>query len=477
MTQSLSEFEGEHPGVYDATYDTNIENLPADEAGVLMFRDYVDRKIAKRGKKSSRRQRIYDAIDPYVEPFRPPPSQRYIYTRGDLTHYWSFWSIGACCAGCMVGFGSFWRRRSYRRWVLKQPKDKQLEILKKNTMTTMREGGGAAGKKSKNGNISDIESSKYIQSRFSTLPNAIDTRAVLSYSGDLRPSQWFEMGPLKFLNQRSNYPWASEFIMEICKWALRIGSITALTLGFESIGVYFLQYELGTNLYVRGICGGLTGFLVSRLASQGRLYLYQSLYMGISFGVAMAVFTYFNPDWAEKAQNNHTVITMTFPYLGKAFDRREESEKNMQQLRLKWLKDNGEAIRRRIREDPNCIGDLSFEERMIAQMDWRDAAKLLNIELDDEIDEMPYEQRKQLHIKASGDEYNINYDSFPAKYFRREIPQYFVLDAQNVKHSSDTNAEIEEAKQSMIPNMSFDNISSSSTNASMNNDVSPILVT
>ncbi len=218
---------------------------------------------------------------------RPSPPTKHPFPFHRMSIYRSFWTLSSVMSGVGIGVLSFLRRRRYRKWVLRQPKEEQLAILKHNQGET---------------------SSNVPKSRFSHLPHAIDTRPIIAFSGDLRPSAWWEFGPLKFWNQKSVYPWASELVNETTKWGVRISLMTAMTLFLEIGACAYLMIPLGQNILLRGGSGALSGWFLSRAASEGMLSYFQSFYMALGMGIGWALITMWEPGSYHIAERNETVL-------------------------------------------------------------------------------------------------------------------------------------------------------------------------
>ena len=466
-----------------------------DEAQILRDIKRFKARTKLKADRAERRRNRQDRIpqffkkltDPIVEPLRPENAfDRHIYSRKELFHYWAFWTIGASFCGCGVGIVSFFKRRNYRRWVLSQPKDVQLKILAENTILTSEQVSIPRAKMMASEVTTDttnasIASSKYIQSRHSNLPKAMDTRPVLPYAGDWRPSQWFEFGPLRFLNQYSSYPWASELMVEMGKWAARLALMTGVILGAECSIIGLLHYQLGSNIAIRGISGAVGGWMISRIASEGRLYYYQSLYLAIGMGAALAILTFYQSDWAEIAKNNYTIVSMHVPMFDNAYKRRAAAERELEQLQLKHVKDRSEALAEQLEANPELYETLSAEDKLFAYIDWKEYARYKNITLDDDIDVMPYEKRKEMQKKSSGNHLGVNYNSWPFKYFRKEMPQWHLLNSDNMADLSSTTQELETAKNltKMSDMDSVGNLTTGNTSVRNNDNdatVSPILL-
>ena len=109
-----------------------------------------------------------------------------------------------------------------------------------------------------------------LRTSFTHSPNQpIDSRPILTYSHYGRPNAYWEFGAMKLWNMYSNYPLISEWVVQQTKWGFRMGALAALFLTTECAFSYYFCNDLGTNPYVRGFAGFISGIGVARMASQG----------------------------------------------------------------------------------------------------------------------------------------------------------------------------------------------------------------
>merc|ERR1712228_5946 len=164
-----------------------------------------------------------------------------------------------------------------------------------------------------------------------------------------------------------------------------------------------------------------------------------------------------DPAWGEKARENEFVIEMYSNGLHKSVKKYRKSKDVVQQLHAKDLQEKHEIYEEflqlkqeemsrkgRLDEDGNSVIDevdlLAAENFKQVKDSWisRLIFRKRNIEIPEEIDSMPYEQRKALEQTMLGDSLAVNYNAYPFKGFERKAPQFFVLDRDRLRNENDT---------------------------------------
>eukprot|EP00485_Elphidium_margaritaceum_P010076 CAMPEP_0202692300 /NCGR_PEP_ID=MMETSP1385-20130828/6709_1 /ASSEMBLY_ACC=CAM_ASM_000861 /TAXON_ID=933848 /ORGANISM="Elphidium margaritaceum" /LENGTH=438 /DNA_ID=CAMNT_0049347807 /DNA_START=21 /DNA_END=1337 /DNA_ORIENTATION=+ len=365
--------------------------------------------------------------------------QRVTFRDGEFLHYLVFWSSAAGVAGIALGCLSSYRRHRYRKWVHKQPQAVQLKILEK-------QGVLASGIHN--------ESPGLATARFTTLPNAMDTRPSLPYSGEYRPYQWYQFGPIKLWNNLSNYPWASEMFVELSKWMARTTLLCGGTLALECGMCALLGYPLGVNAYIRGSAGFMSGWLIASMASEGVLYYYQTFGIAALCGLLWYAVTKYDSHWGDYARQYVYLIEMYSPMVHRRMQRYNASKDIALQLFSKNVQEKHEVYEEFLAKKEEAIKQygkpmVEEEERQlkIAKMSDVQQSKMLkwwfekkskNIEVSKEIDEMPYEVRKQLEQKVIGDRIAVDFSRYPFKHLAQTPPVFYVMDKAKYRMQNDT---------------------------------------
>ena len=179
------------------------------------------------------------------------------------------------------------------------------------------------------------------------------------------------------------------------------------------------------------------------------LFWYQSLGVAVGCGLLWAFGTIYAPDWGEKARKYHYVAEMYSDGLHKSVKKYHKSKHVSKQLYTKDMQDKFEVyeemVRMKYEENNEKIEDIdliaaatpkqAIEDNWLVRKLWR---RDKWVEVSKEIDEMPYEQRKQLEQGAIGDALAVNYNSWPFKGMKRYQPQFFSMNKDQVRGQSDT---------------------------------------
>ena len=193
------------------------------------------------------------------------------------------------------------------------------------------------------------------------------------------------------------------------------------------------------------------------LRNTGVLFWYQSIGIAVGLGALWTLATLYDPNWGDKARENEFVIEMYSNGLHKSVQKYRKSKQVVQQLHEKDLQEKHEIYEEflqlkqeemsrkgRLDEDGNTVID---DVDLLAAANFRDVKESWisrfffgkrNIEIPEEIDSMPYEQRKALEQTMLGDSLAVNYNAYPFKGFGRKAPQFFVLDQDRLRNESDT---------------------------------------
>eukprot|EP01083_Nonionella_stella_P009582 27540_1 len=360
------------------------------------------------------------------------------FLKGEVGHYIFFWTCAGAIAGIGLGVASFYRSHRYRMWVKKQPTAVQLKILEKNNRLSSS-GGASPG---------------VATTRFNTLPRSIDTRVRIPFAGEYRPYQWYEWGPLKLWNNFGDYPWASALFMEVGKWSIRLSLLGAVTLSFESTFCLLFGYPLGTNAYIRGIAGFSTGYLVANLASEGVFFWWQTLGFALGLGALWTMATLYNPEWGELARENRFVIEMYSQGVHKsvrkyyrskevALELYEKDKQEKHEIYDEFMRLKHEELHRQRTGETNVdnVDLLATAPSQVLNEHWLLRflfGRKKPVEVSKEINEMPYEERKQLERTMLGNTLALNYNQYPFKLLVRHRPQFYAMNKHKLRDDSDT---------------------------------------
>jgi len=363
-----------------------------------------------------------------IDPFNPIKVKAYEY--GERKHYLYLGTLSAFVGGSLIGMLSFFKLRKYRQWAMKQSVDDRVRMIAKQNILN---NGNMDTNTTKT--ISELKSSKYIKSRVTDLPNSIDIRPTLPYSGDLKPNAWFEAGPLKLWNSKAYHPFATEFVAETVKWSFRLGLYVFITFSFEILINNWYMYPLGQSIYVRGISGFASGILIGCLASKFSLPLFRLLSIGIISGAGWMYATYLQPHTGSIAKQNETVMGPYIPAFDRAYKKKKGAELEMKKLAWKDAMERRESLKERMANDPEFdVNRLKRNEYLLLRRtDEQFEAELKAIGIDDDIKNLSKEELERKFLENKGKKIGINYEKWPWKYLKQTFPQWFILNKDNIK--------------------------------------------
>ena len=182
----------------------------------------------------------------------------------------------------------------------------------------------------------------------------------------------------------------------------------------------------------------------------------------MALGTLWAFATVYNPNWGQIARDNQFVIEMYSKGIHKSVQKHYKAEELGKQLYAKEIQEKSEIyeefLRVKFEEEAKNKGDETDVDTidLLASLSMKEIenhwlvrfllGKNREIEVSKEIDEMPYEQRKQLEKKALGDKLAVNYNTYPFKALDNAAPQFFVMDQDKLRNESDTAVLVNRAK-------------------------------